>query len=99
MLQFDAENFNSLELEVKERAEEVSLATVKAICKGLELGVDMVNVGFMKNLNVDITCDKSGFLEALTLNLSRCEEAEEYELCAKARKWIKILIDEEEQTS
>ena len=53
----------------------------------------------MKNLNMDITCEKSGFLEALALNLSRCEGAEEYELCAKARKWIKILIHEKEQAT
>jgi|TARA_R100000501_G_C2537267_1_gene57623 hypothetical protein len=99
MLQFDAENFDSLETEVHERAEEVGIATVKAICEGLELGVDVVNVGYMKNLNMDITCDKVGFLEALTMNLSRCEKAEEYELCAKARKWIKKLIHEEEQAS
>ena len=99
MLQFDAENFESLETEAHERAEEVGIATVEAICKGLELGVDVVNVGYMKNLNMDITCDKDGFLEALTINLSRCEAAEEYELCIKARKWIKKLIHEEEQAT
>ena len=99
MLQFESEDFDSLETEAHERAEEVGVATVKAICEGLELGVDVVNVGYMKNLNMDITCEKSGFLEALALNLNRCEAAEEYELCAKARKWIKTLINEEEQTT
>jgi|TARA_R100000093_G_scaffold64923_1_gene35893 hypothetical protein len=99
MLQFDSNNFDALELEVQERAEEVSLFTVRAVCDGLEANVDVVNVGFMKNLNMDITCERQGFLEALALNIKRCEEAEEYELCAKARKWIKILQDEEEQAT
>ena len=99
MLQFDSNDFDSLELEVQARAEEVSIFTVRAICDGLEANVDVVNVGFMKNLNMDITCERRGFLEALVLNIKRCEQAEEYELCAKARKCIKILHDEEEQTT
>jgi len=94
MIQFNSDNLESLEIEVQERAEEIGIATVKAICKGLELGVDVINVGFMKNLNMDITCERDGFLEALSLNLKRCEDAEEYELCSDARKWIKILINE-----
>jgi hypothetical protein len=95
MLQFDSNDFDALELEVQERGQEVSIYTVKAVCDGLEADVDVVNVGFMKNLNMDITCERQGFLEALALNIKRCEDAEEYELCAKARKWIKILQDEE----
>jgi hypothetical protein len=96
MIQFNSDNLESLEIEVQERAEEIGIATVKAICKGLELGVDVINVGFMKHFPMDITCERQGFLEALTLNIKRCEDAEEYELCAEARKWIKILQDEEE---
>ena len=95
MIQFNADNFDSLELEVQERATEVGISTVKAVCDGLEAGVDVVNVGFMKNLNMDITCEKGAFLEALLLNVKRCEEEEEYELCVRARKWIKKLQDGE----
>jgi hypothetical protein len=96
MIEFSADNFDSLESEAQERAHEVSIFTVKAICDGLDADVDVVSVGFMKNLNMDITCESSGFLEALLLNIKRCEEDEAYELCLRARKWIKKLQDVEQ---
>ena len=96
MIEFSADNFDSLELEVQERAHEVSIFTVKAVCDGLDAGVDVVSVGYMKNLNMDITCERSGFLQALVLNIKRCEEDEAYELCLRAKAWIKKLQDVEE---
>ena len=95
MLKFNANNFDELESEIQERAHEVSVFTVKAVCDGLDADVDSVNVGYMKNLNLDVTCERTGFLEALTLNYKRCEEDEEYELCIRARDWIKKLQDGE----
>jgi hypothetical protein len=95
MLEFNADNMEDLELECQERADEVGLATVKAVCSALKAEVDVVNVGYMKNLGMEITCERSGFLEALTMNIKRCEALEEYELCAEARKWIKILNNEQ----
>jgi len=95
MIEFNANNFDSLELEVQERAHEVSIFTVKAVCDGLDANVDVVNVGFMKNLNMKITCEKSGFLEALTTNIHRCEDEEDYELCSRAKEWINKLQDGE----
>jgi len=96
MLQFSADNFDALELEAQERAEEVSVFTVRAVCNGLDADVDVVSVGYMKNLNMEITCERKGFFEALALNIKRCEDAEEYELCKRARIWIKKLEDEKE---
>ena len=93
-MEFNSDNMDQLEEECKLRAHEVSIATVKAVIAGLEQDVDVVNIGFMKNLNMDITCERGGFLEALELNVPRCEEVEEYELCGEARKWINKLKDE-----
>tara|TARA_A100001518_G_C1176504_1_gene26133 strand:- start:170 stop:460 length:291 start_codon:yes stop_codon:yes gene_type:complete len=91
MLEFSADNMDQLEEECKLRAHEVSLATVKAIIAGCEADVDVVNIGFMKNLNMDITCERGGFIEALELNIPRCVELEEYELVIQANKWISKL--------
>jgi hypothetical protein len=40
---------------------------------------------------MDLSVERSGYLEALETNLVRCEEAEEYELCKESIKWIKKL--------
>jgi hypothetical protein len=45
----------------------------------------------LKNVELDLSVEKSGFLEALETNLVRCEEAEEYELCKESINWIKKL--------
>ena len=49
----------------------------------------------MKSQNLDINVDKENYLQALTLNLPRVEEAEEFELCQRAVKWISHLNSEE----
>ena len=99
MIEYNSDNMDQLEEECKLRAHEVSLATVKAVIAGLEADVDVVNVGFLKKLNIEITCQKGGYLEALELNVGRCEEMEEYELCGQARKWISILEKEEKENT
>jgi hypothetical protein len=95
MIEFNSENIDQLEEECKMRAHEVSFATVQAILLGLENDVDVVNVGYLKKLNMEITCKRSGYLEALELNFQRCLELEEYELCEKAKTWIDKLKDNE----
>jgi hypothetical protein len=45
----------------------------------------------MITVDLDLSVERSGYLEALQTNLVRCEEAEEYELCKEAIKWIKKL--------
>jgi len=91
MLYFEATNLEELEEEAKKRAHEVSVFTTKAIIGALEKGADKVVVGVLSTLNLDLTVDKMGYLQSLETNLVRCEEAEEYELCKEAIKWIKKL--------
>ena len=50
----------------------------------------------MKAQNLDINVDKDNYLDALLLNLPRVEQAEEFELCQRAVKWIDKLKSESE---
>ena len=91
MLYFEASNIEELEAEAQRRAHEVSIATTSAIIEALDKGADKVVVGILSTLDLDLSVEKSGYLEALETNLVRCEEAEEFELCKQSIKWIKKL--------
>ena len=91
MLNFNAENIEDLEEEARERAIEVSVEVVTAVTKALEAGADKVVVGILSSIDMDLSVDKANYLEALETNLNRCAEAEEFELCDVASKWIKKL--------
>jgi hypothetical protein len=96
MIEFNSQNMEDLEEEARHRATEISIAIVQGICNGLDQGADVVALGFMKSQNLDINVDKENYLQALTLNLPRVEEAEEFELCQRAVKWINHLNLEQE---
>ena len=91
MLYFEATNIEELEIEAKKRAHEVSVATTSSIIKALNKGADKVIVGVLSTLDLDLSVEKSGYLEALETNLVRCEESEEFELCKESIKWINKL--------
>ncbi len=93
MLHFEATNIEELEVEAQKRAHEVSVFTTKAIVNALEQGADKVVVGVLTTLDLDLSVQKDGYLEALETNLVRCEESEEFELCKQSIKWIKKLRD------
>lgn len=91
MLEFNANNLEELESEAQLRAHEVSVCVVTGVIKALENNVDKVVIGILKSVDLDLSIEKSGYLEGLETNLVRCEEAEEYELCKEAIVWIKKL--------
>jgi hypothetical protein len=95
MLYFEASNIEELELEAAKRSHEVSVAVVTAVISALDKKADKVIIGVLTTINLDLTVEKSGYLESLKTNLLRCEEAEEYELCKDAIKWIKKLENKE----
>ena len=90
MLEFNAENLEELEIEAAARAHEVSVEVTKGVIKALENNVDKVVIGVLATLDLDLSVDKEGYLEALETNLVRCEESEEFELC-KTTDGIEIL--------
>lgn len=96
MLEFNAHNMEELEEEARLKATEISIAIVEGICNGLDESADVVALGILSNLDMDITVKRENFLDALNLNLHRVEEAEEYELCERAVKWIDTLQTEQE---
>jgi hypothetical protein len=91
MLYFEATNLEELEEEARKRAHEVSVSTTRSSIKALESGADKVVVGVLKTMDLDLSVDKAGYLEALETNLVRVEEAEEFELCKESIKWINKL--------
>jgi Flp pilus assembly secretin CpaC len=91
MLEFNADNIEELEAEAAKRAHEVSVEVTKSVIKALEKDVDKVVIGLLATIDMDLSVERSGYLEALETNLVRCEEAEEYELCKESIKWIKKL--------
>jgi hypothetical protein len=97
MIKFEAKDFSELEEEITRRFHEISVATLTAICKGIEENADVISLGFSSSLDVDIIVTKENYLNALELNLQRAVEAEEFELCAKAQNYIKILKLEQEK--
>jgi len=95
MIEFNSQNLEDLEEEARSRAIEISIAIVEGICNGLDQEADVIALGFMKSQNLDINIKKPDYLQALILNLPRVEEAEEFELCQRAVKWISQLNSEE----
>jgi len=91
MLDLNATNIEELESELAERAIEVSVEVIRSVCKGLEVNADKVNLAILSNIDMDLIVDKNNYLQTLKLNLPRCEQAEEFELCKKASEWIKKL--------
>lgn len=97
MIKFEAKDFNELEEEIAERLHEISVATLAAVCKGIEEDADAISLGFSSSLDINITVAKKNYLNALELNIQRAVEAEEFELCTKAQEYIKILKLEQEK--
>jgi hypothetical protein len=95
MLQFSARNAQELEEELAIRSNEIAVETIRGIVLALENDVDAVLLGFIPSVHMDVTVKRSGFLSALEINVNRCAEAEEFELCKEATKWIKILKESE----
>lgn len=91
MIKFEATNLNELEEEARRRAHEISIATLTAICKGIDENADVVSLGILSQLDMDITVKRPDYLEALKLNIGRVAEMEEFELCAKANQYIELL--------
>ena len=75
MLEFNANNLEELESEAQLRAHEVSVCVVTGVIKALENNVDKVVIGILKSVDLDLSIEKSGYLEGLETNLVRCEEA------------------------
>lgn len=91
MIKFESTNYNELVEEAKLKAHEISVATLNAICKGIEENADAVYLGVLSALDLEISIVKEDYLEGLKLNIARAAEMEEFELCAKANKYIELL--------
>lgn len=91
MLKFESNNYTELERELEEKSTELSILTLKSICKAIDENIDVVSLGVFVNLKSDIIVKREGYLRALELNIDKVAKAEEFELCATAMKYIDIL--------
>lgn len=91
MLKFNAKTAQELEEELTKRSNEISVETVRGIILALENDDDAVLLGFIPSVQMDVTVKRSGYLTALELNLGKCVDSDEFELCKEATKWIKTL--------
>ena len=91
MLKFNADNLEELQEEFNQKSIEISIEIVRSVIEGLDQGVDKVELGVMSKIDIVLSVHSDSYLEALRTNLRRCEEAEEFELCAKALEWINKL--------
>ncbi len=96
MLEFNANNMEELEEEARLKATEVGIAIVEGICNGLDEGADVIALGILHNLDMDITVKRENYIEALKLNLHRVEKAEDFELCHREIQWIKQIDIEQD---
>jgi hypothetical protein len=97
MLKFNARDYNEFQQEFDERSIEISILALKSICKAIDENADAVSLGFLVNMNIDIIVKREGYLNALERNIDRAAEAEEFELCAKAAEYIKMLKSKNEK--
>ena len=93
MLRFNSDNIHDLQEEFNLRSTEISLHIVESICYALDNNIDQITIGEFEsediyNLGMELHCNSEDYLEALKTNLSKCIDAEEYDMCAKARDWI-----------
>lgn len=94
MINFESSNIEDLQLETDMRSLEVGVNICTEVCRALEEDVDSVVVGYIPKLDMELLVHREGYLDSLQMNLHRCEEAEEFELCKKVSEWIKKLTNE-----
>jgi len=93
---FDDKTFSDLLKEIhtnqKKKGKQIGqlIAELRPLIQNL--GDATVVVPLIKEY-MEISVKKPHFKDALLINLARCEEAEEYELCQKATSWIEKLED------
>jgi len=94
MLKFNSNNIQDLQEEFNLRATEISIHIISSVCVALEKDIDSITIGEFdtpEQYDLGLYCTKPDYLDALKTNLQKCIDAEEYEVCAKARDWITIL--------
>jgi hypothetical protein len=78
---------------LKEIDRELSKEIINAVCGAIDNNKTYVKVAeFITMLEtIDITCRKSDYLKSLEVNMDILIRYEDYELCAKAKKYIDAL--------
>jgi len=91
MIVFKAKTAEELEIEMEERSKEICIDICKSVCDALDSDVDKVIIGVIESFGTELVASKEGFLFCLKENFERIEQAEEYELCVRSKKWIEKL--------
>ena len=91
MLKFESTNLEDFEKEAKLKATELSTELIEGICNALDANADAVTFDFLPYTDVKLSINKPNYIEILTINFPRIEDAEKYELCKRASDWMNKL--------
>jgi hypothetical protein len=92
MILFESTDFESLNTEFQIRSNEISIEVLRKICKvAHDSSIEKIVIGAVPKLDFELVIGRSEFISSLEKNLSRVEEEEEYELCARAVECIEYL--------
>jgi hypothetical protein len=76
---------------------DISIFITSKICEAIEKNEDQILMGIAPNFNLigggimQFIIEKENYLDSLQTNLFRVEEAEDYELCIRIRKYMDLL--------
>lgn len=101
MLTFDLRGSQKkIETVLREHSVELSREIINCICGAIDTGASRVTcmVVLTDNEEFNFTASRHFYADALETNITTMAEVEEYELCAKAKKYIdrlqiKLLVD------
>jgi hypothetical protein len=94
MIEFRSNNLEDLEMECLQEAHKIAKYLIETVCDALDNNVDRVPFGAFETSEgerIVLNIEEPTFLRILEVNIERVEEAEEYELCARATQWIETL--------
>ena len=90
-MKLNSKDYNELNDEVDERATEISILALEAVCKAIDENLDIVSLDIFANFNISLTAKKENYLKVLEYNIGKAVDAEAFELCAKVTEYIKLL--------
>tara|TARA_R110000744_G_scaffold378523_1_gene494778 strand:+ start:218 stop:499 length:282 start_codon:yes stop_codon:yes gene_type:complete len=88
MLTLKSTDMDDLILELRSKKVELAIETVTRVLEGLEQKTDRVELQINSALEMSLFVPSQDYISSLKINFDRLEQAEEYELCKEALKWI-----------
>lgn len=88
MIIFKSEKYDDCLVESEKRKVEIGTEIVRLVLEAIDNKENRVVVAKFQHFRGEMACEKHEYVQALEANLKYCELSEEYEMCAKALKYI-----------